>query len=159
MSSGERPIGAAKGNQPNTEALCQPPPPPRNVLEWPYTVRIATRPSPARTGLLRSRPDHVLHAILLCSAGVESTLQQYFASAAGGCGVLAVPCPFSVAVQYTGKDEGVLQEAVRQAKRLLQNAKQVGPWSGGAARAAPREWRVPWVTALCCMCVCVCVCV
>ena len=28
MSSGERPIGAAKGQQPNTEALCQPPPPP-----------------------------------------------------------------------------------------------------------------------------------
>ena len=28
MSSGERPIGAAKGKQPNTEALCQPPPPP-----------------------------------------------------------------------------------------------------------------------------------
>ena len=29
MSSGERPIGAAKGKQPDTEALCQPPPPPR----------------------------------------------------------------------------------------------------------------------------------
>ena len=28
MSSGERPIGATKGNQPNTEALCQTPPPP-----------------------------------------------------------------------------------------------------------------------------------
>ena len=28
MSSGERPIGAAKGKQPNTEALRQPPPPP-----------------------------------------------------------------------------------------------------------------------------------
>ena len=28
MCSGERPIGAAKGKQPNTEALCQPPPPP-----------------------------------------------------------------------------------------------------------------------------------
>ena len=28
MSSGEGPIGAAKGTQPNTEALCQPPPPP-----------------------------------------------------------------------------------------------------------------------------------
>ena len=28
MSSGERPIGAAKGKQPNTEALCPPPPPP-----------------------------------------------------------------------------------------------------------------------------------
>ena len=28
MSSGERPIGAVKGKQPNTEALCHPPPPP-----------------------------------------------------------------------------------------------------------------------------------
>ena len=28
MSSGERPIGAAKGTQPDTEALCRPPPPP-----------------------------------------------------------------------------------------------------------------------------------
>ena len=28
MGSGERLIGAAKGKQPNTEALCQPPPPP-----------------------------------------------------------------------------------------------------------------------------------
>ena len=27
MSSGERPIGAAKGKQPSTEALCQPLPP------------------------------------------------------------------------------------------------------------------------------------
>ena len=26
MSSGERPIGAAKGKQPNTQALCQTPP-------------------------------------------------------------------------------------------------------------------------------------
>ena len=26
MSSGERPIGAAKGRQSDTEALCQPPP-------------------------------------------------------------------------------------------------------------------------------------
>ena len=32
MSSGERPIGAAKGTQPDTEALCQPPPPPPSVL-------------------------------------------------------------------------------------------------------------------------------
>ena len=29
MSSGERPIGAAKGKQSDTEALCQPPPPPK----------------------------------------------------------------------------------------------------------------------------------
>ena len=27
MSSGERPIGAGKGKQSDTEALCQPPPP------------------------------------------------------------------------------------------------------------------------------------
>ena len=27
MSSGERPIGTAKGKQPNIEALCHPPPP------------------------------------------------------------------------------------------------------------------------------------
>ena len=31
MSSGERPIGAAKGKQSDTEALCQPPPPPPAV--------------------------------------------------------------------------------------------------------------------------------
>ena len=36
MSGGERPIGAAKGKQPNPEALCQPlrpppPPPPRQL--------------------------------------------------------------------------------------------------------------------------------
>ena len=31
MSSGARPIGAAKGKQSDTEALCQPPPPPRPV--------------------------------------------------------------------------------------------------------------------------------
>ena len=32
MSSGERPIGAAKGKQPDTEALCQTPPPPTVTL-------------------------------------------------------------------------------------------------------------------------------
>ena len=37
MSSGERPIGAAKGKQSDTEALCQPPPlqspsPPRETV-------------------------------------------------------------------------------------------------------------------------------
>ena len=38
MSSGERPIGAAKGEQPITEALCQPPPPPvRAVQHQPHS--------------------------------------------------------------------------------------------------------------------------
>ena len=35
MSSGERPIGAAKGKQSDTEALCQPPPPPPHPLQSP----------------------------------------------------------------------------------------------------------------------------
>ena len=46
MSSGERPIGAAKGKQSNTEALCQPPPPlrvPRN--------RLVQEPPPGCTAL------------------------------------------------------------------------------------------------------------
>ena len=39
MSSGKRPTGAAKGNQSDTEALCQPPlPPRRGVLCPPPTV-------------------------------------------------------------------------------------------------------------------------
>ena len=40
MSSGERPIGAAKGKQSNIEALCQiPPPPPKLVTDSPgYTL-------------------------------------------------------------------------------------------------------------------------
>ena len=37
MSSGERPIGAAKGKQPDTEALCHPPPPPPLVQAWACT--------------------------------------------------------------------------------------------------------------------------
>ena len=44
MSSGERPIGTGKGKQPNTEALCQPPPP-RKALR-----------APSWCGLAESRP-------------------------------------------------------------------------------------------------------
>ena len=33
MCSGERPIGAAKGKQSDTEALCQPPPPPKHKCQ------------------------------------------------------------------------------------------------------------------------------
>ena len=48
MSSGERPIGAAKGKQPNTEALCQPAPPPRAV---------SRSPTLGEEGARRSRPN------------------------------------------------------------------------------------------------------
>ena len=40
MSSGERPIGTAKGKQPNTEALCQPPPPQAKPPPPPKTKQI-----------------------------------------------------------------------------------------------------------------------
>ena len=56
MSSGERPIGAAKGKQSDTEALCQPPPPPpRSITEQspPSLVRVARRPP----GRGRERPS------------------------------------------------------------------------------------------------------
>ena len=52
MSSGERPMGAAKGKQPNTEALCQPPPDPRVTEQQPdplpslmHVSRTSDRPS------------------------------------------------------------------------------------------------------------------
>ena len=55
MSSGERPIGAAKGKQSDTEALCQPPPPPAEgdsvtqgwvggCIDRPVTEGMATQP-------------------------------------------------------------------------------------------------------------------
>ena len=49
MSSGERPIGAAKGKQSDTEALCQPPPPPPpHHVAWlpPSRARHTTPPCP-----------------------------------------------------------------------------------------------------------------
>ena len=45
MSSGERPIGAAKGKQSTSEAVCQPPPPPP-VLEHHPEVLIVTLTQP-----------------------------------------------------------------------------------------------------------------
>ena len=47
LSSGERPIGAAKGKQPDTEALCPPPPPPPSLC--PATVPLT--PSAGLNGI------------------------------------------------------------------------------------------------------------
>ena len=47
MSSGERPIGVAKGKQPNTEALCQPPP----TRPPPLLSSNASPPPPPQTSL------------------------------------------------------------------------------------------------------------
>ena len=46
MSSGERPIGAAKGKQPDTEALCHPPPPPGHWKYRPAYLFSLYAPSP-----------------------------------------------------------------------------------------------------------------
>jgi hypothetical protein len=49
MCSGERPIGAAKGKQPDTEALCQTPTPPRAA------VSVVTSGNPHRSQALQRR--------------------------------------------------------------------------------------------------------
>ena len=70
MSSGERPIGAAKGKQPNTEALCQPPPPPGH--SWLFTTAPASprveppppqgaQPMPSHCPLTPSASFHGIH--------------------------------------------------------------------------------------------------
>ena len=48
MGSGERPIGAAKGKQSDTEALCQPPPPPDRD-SGPQRVRMSSGERPIGT--------------------------------------------------------------------------------------------------------------
>ena len=53
MSSGERPTGAAKGKQPDTEALCQPPPPPPKRVR----VLVNRRETTHDLGRVRQRRD------------------------------------------------------------------------------------------------------
>ena len=58
MSSGERPIGAAKGKQSDTEALCQSPPPPPAG-----TTHGATHPQPTKNMDHRGGPPAVRSAL------------------------------------------------------------------------------------------------
>ena len=65
MSSGERPIGAAKGKQSDTEALCQPPPPPSRAPSLcPATVTLT--PSAGFNGICNRRypPPHCFGNLL-----------------------------------------------------------------------------------------------
>ena len=66
MSSGERPIGAAKGKQSDTEALCQPPPPP--FREHPPMPPPHPPPDPAPTEMER-RPGVGSPAPVLMEGG------------------------------------------------------------------------------------------
>ena len=63
MSGGERPIGAAKGKQSDTEALCQPPPPPlfqSNACAPPFRPSVGLRSSALRP--LLPPPQKILQA-------------------------------------------------------------------------------------------------
>ena len=58
MSGGERPIGAARGKQSDTEALCHPPPPPA-VVDGHQPDRLALRSPTAAWRFLPSGLEHV----------------------------------------------------------------------------------------------------
>ena len=83
MSSGERPIGAAKGKQPNAEALCQPPPPLQPhcpILSLSLKCPLNMSKSSRLFGLAKKRfiqclwTRHVQRSNTGCGAG---TLQKY----------------------------------------------------------------------------------
>ena len=68
MSSGERPIGAAKGKQSDTEALCQTPPPPRALGVGPVRRGPqADRNRPTDTfGRAKAVAPHIVASVSCC---------------------------------------------------------------------------------------------
>ena len=73
MSSGERPMGAAKGKQSDTEALCQPPPPPVSLPAALLTSRVCTTLWRTHVGHFSERPA--------CAA---ATITSVFSNPEGG---------------------------------------------------------------------------
>ena len=69
MSSGERPLGATKGKQSDTEALCQPPhhPPPQPRPLWYISVVSGAEPSSKLHGL----GEAFVWSLALAGAGAE----------------------------------------------------------------------------------------
>ena len=82
MSSSERPIGAAKGKQSNTEALCQPPPPPTLGSCAPACWRVVLRhrtpdylPFPPLKPLLSTLDSHSSHRTRGCRRATTCCLR------------------------------------------------------------------------------------
>ena len=76
MSSGERPIGTAKGKQPKTEALCQPPPPRR----WLRKALALKGPQNGRSEKHRLLPKRDETGFLVKKKGSSGTRYGVFSS-------------------------------------------------------------------------------
>ena len=72
ISSGERPIGAAKGKQPDAKALCQPPPPPRRRPVLPCCAKRTLHPSHPQNTLA-----HPLHPQRLRYSSAQTSQNGY----------------------------------------------------------------------------------
>ena len=137
MSSGERPIGAAKGEQSDTEALCQPPPPhpcvPLCTAPLPYASKAEVMQSNSHTGsggvgkaVVRRNP----HAKRFCGGGLGPRTTTFTSEhteagrswrqnlgGGSGCGKLVKPA-----------DEEVLESSLGERER-----------EGGGGRERGRE--------------------
>ena len=76
MCSGERPIGAAKGKQPKTEALCQPPPSKAGVLKQALGYQLQCQK--AVVGAVGGHSEQYKYPNLLHSIGVKRPLELPF---------------------------------------------------------------------------------
>ena len=97
----ERPIGAAKSNQPNTEAVCLPPPPPCDILSFvgfltgPWTVAQSSLRRVHRVIVVCSAVGPVRVAALACMWDpVPGLLRRWRVLRGASCSVcLPGPCP------------------------------------------------------------------
>ena len=80
MSSGERPIGAAKGKQPTTEALCQPHPPciPIQATTNPLVVEGCNGLQPARGHNFFTPQSCKLKRFRICGELKNAALAEFF---------------------------------------------------------------------------------
>ena len=79
MSSGQRPIGAAKGKQSDTEALCQIPPPPRTRAHFPVP------PEPLGTSCTRRFPGGSWATLSRCHTPCPPHLCSRHGQSRGPC--------------------------------------------------------------------------
>ena len=144
MSSGERPMGAAKGKQADTEALCQTPPPP--VPHGPpqtggagraaRTLRPPTERSVDCPALVawkaRAHPPHpppLLQIVLTKHMDVDDIKTQLNAKMPDGMPILDVE-EFPL-YHMTGKLRESVAEVVSEHELLVQVCDRV-TWDGGS---------------------------